>query len=203
MHWPYGTTNLQDMPNICQQCHQTENDRWPGSTRYLHIPFTSSLLRSAVISRWIVGFIQIPVSKRWNKHWHDKSHQMQIDTGNSNPVSQKPYPIGLKHYEWIKDEINKLLEAKIICSSHSSWSAPIIVVPKDNGGKCLVINYRALNKVTQKFVWLMHKVEDISSKLNGVKYFSALDTITDMPQCLKQPSHLLLANASPWKFLLH
>ena len=65
---------------------------------------------------------------------------MTIDTGTSDPVSQKPYPIALKHYQWVKEEIKKLLTAKI-CTSCSSWSAPIIVVPKDNGGKCLVIDY--------------------------------------------------------------
>ena len=63
----------------------------------------------------------------------------------------------------------------MIHSSHSRWSAPIIVVPKGNGGKHLVINYRLLNKVMRKFVWLMPKVEDIFSKLNGAKYFSTLD----------------------------
>ena len=75
---------------------------------------------------------------------------MSIDTGTSDPVSQKPYPIVMKHYDWVKNEIEKLLAAKVICSSHSSWSAPIIVVPKGDGGKCLVIDYRALNKVTRK-----------------------------------------------------
>ena len=65
---------------------------------------------------------------------------MTIDTGTANPVSQKPYPIAMKHYEWVKNEIEKLLTARVICSSHSSWSAPIIVVPKGDGGKHLVID---------------------------------------------------------------
>ena len=100
---------------------------------------------------------------------------MTIDTGTSDPVSQKPYPIAMKHYQWVKDEIEKLLAAKVIHTSCSSWSAPIIVVPKGNGGKNLVIDYRALNKVTRKFTWPMPKVEDICSKLNGATYFTTLD----------------------------
>ena len=100
---------------------------------------------------------------------------MTIDTGASNPVSQKPYPITMKHYQWVKEEIEKLLAAKVIQSSRSSWSAPIIVVPKGDEGKYLVIDYRALNKVTRKFTWSMPKVEDIFSKLNGANYFTALD----------------------------
>ena len=101
--------------------------------------------------------------------------QMSIDTGDSDPVSQKPYSVAMKHYQWVKEEIDKLLEAGVIRNSHSSWLALTIVVPKGDGGKCLVIDYRALNKVTRKFVWPMPKAEDIFSQLNGAKYFSTLD----------------------------
>ena len=83
--------------------------------------------------------------------------QMSIDTGDSDPVSPKPYPIAMKHYNWVKEEIDKLLEAGVIRNSHSSWLAPIIVVLKGDGGKHLVIDYRALNKVTRKFYGLCPK----------------------------------------------
>ena len=126
---------------------------------------------------------------------------MFIDTGTAGPVSQKPYPIAMKHYDWVKMEIEKLLAAKVICSSHSSWSAPIIVVPMGDGGKCLVIDYRALNKVTRKFTWPMPKVEDIFSKLNGATYFITLDLLQDITTSLwtghlylKLPLTLLLEN---------
>ena len=39
---------------------------------------------------------------------------MTIDMDTANPVSQKPYPIVMKHYEWVKDEIEKLIAAKVI-----------------------------------------------------------------------------------------
>ena len=61
--------------------------------------------------------------------------EMTIDTGTSKPVSQKLYPITIKNYQWVKDEIEKLLMAKVIHSSRSSWSALIIVVPKGDGRK--------------------------------------------------------------------
>ena len=101
--------------------------------------------------------------------------EMTIDMGNSDPVSQKPYPIAMKNYQWVKDEIEKLLTVKVICSSRSSWSVPICVVPKGDGGKQLVIDYCALNKVTRKFTWSMPKVDNIVSKLNGARYISTLD----------------------------
>ena len=67
--------------------------------------------------------------------------KMSIGTGNSEPVSQKPYPNAMKHYQWVKDKIEKLLAAKVIQGSILSWSAPIIVMPKGDGGKHLVINH--------------------------------------------------------------
>ena len=39
--------------------------------------------------------------------------EMAIDTDTSEPVSQKPYPITVKNYQWVKDEIEKLLMGKV------------------------------------------------------------------------------------------
>ena len=39
---------------------------------------------------------------------------MTIDTGTPEPVSQKPYLIAMKYYKWVKDEICKLVMAKLI-----------------------------------------------------------------------------------------
>ena len=38
--------------------------------------------------------------------------EMTIDTGTSELVSQKPYPIVMKHYQRVKDEINKTSNGK-------------------------------------------------------------------------------------------
>ena len=60
---------------------------------------------------------------------------MSIDTGDHPTVAKRPYTLVLKHHDWVKAEINKLLEAGVIRESDSSWSAPIVVVPKGDGGK--------------------------------------------------------------------
>ena len=43
--------------------------------------------------------------------------EMSIDTETSEPVSQKLYPIAMKHYQWVKDEIEKLHTARVIQGS--------------------------------------------------------------------------------------
>ena len=47
-----------------------------------------------------------------------------------SPVASKPYPLPLKHYTFVKEEIKYLLEAGLIERSMSPYAAPIIVVPR-------------------------------------------------------------------------
>ena len=75
----------------------------------------------------------------------------------------------------LKEEINKLLNASVNRVSNSSWSAPIVVVPKQDGGKRLCVDYRSLNRITRTFIWPMPRVQDIFVKLGKAKYFTTLD----------------------------
>ena len=78
-----------------------------------------------------------------------KGHDLQDEVAyfiSNQHTKKKHYPIAMKPYNWVKDEIKKLLDAKVICSSHSSWSAPNIVIPKGDGRNHLVIDYRALKQ---------------------------------------------------------
>ena len=55
---------------------------------------------------------------------------MDIDTGDSPPVCQKPYTLPLKHYNWVQQEIKTLERAGVIRKSIIPWASPIVVVPK-------------------------------------------------------------------------
>ena len=126
--------------------------------------------------------------------------KITIDTRDSEPVFKNPYPIAMKYYNWVKGEINKLLAAKVIRGNWSSCSAPIIVVPKGDGGKCLVINYCALNKITWKFIWPMLKVEDIFLTTEWHKILLNTTSHWMSHQYQKQPSlhHLENINTSEY-----
>ena len=70
----------------------------------------------------------------FSKHNEDigrtKLVKMHIDTGDSPPVSSRPYTLPLKHYEWVQREIESLEQAGIITKSMSHWASPIVIVPK-------------------------------------------------------------------------
>ena len=55
---------------------------------------------------------------------------MDIDTGDSPPVSSQPYTLALKHHQWVQEEIETLEHAGVITKSMSPWASPIVVVPK-------------------------------------------------------------------------
>ena len=56
--------------------------------------------------------------------------EVEIDTGDSLPITQKPYTLPLKHTESVHGELEILEKARVIVRSVSPWASPIIVVPK-------------------------------------------------------------------------
>ena len=75
---------------------------------------------------------------------------MEIDTGDSLPVAQSPYTLPLKHYNWVRQEIETLEKSGVIERSLSRWASPVIVVPKKSAPdepprRRLCIDYRKVN----------------------------------------------------------
>ena len=55
---------------------------------------------------------------------------IDIDTGDSPPVCQRPYNLPLKHREWVQKELETPERAGVIVRSISPWASPIVIVPK-------------------------------------------------------------------------
>ena len=51
---------------------------------------------------------------------------MDIDTGDSLPICQKPYKLPLKHVEWVKRELNILEKTGVIVQSVSPFIGRVI-----------------------------------------------------------------------------
>ena len=118
--------------------------------------------------------------------------QMDIDTGESPPISQRPYSLALKHMERVRQEIEALEKAKIITRSVSPWASPIVIVPKKTAPgeppkKRMCVDYRALNnllpKVTKAFskakgvltLVPLLKIDEIYTSLQGSVIYSTFD----------------------------
>ena len=86
---------------------------------------------------------------------HTQLVTMDIDTGDSPPICQKPYTLPLKHYNWVQQEIETLEHAGVIRKSISPWASPIVIVPKKSAPgepphRRMCIDFRKLNNLQPK-----------------------------------------------------
>ena len=87
--------------------------------------------------------------------------KMDIDMGDSPPVSSRPYTLPLKHYEWVQKEIKSLECAGVITKSMSKWVSHIVIVPKKSAPgeppkRRLYIDFRKVNELQKKVKQLGH-----------------------------------------------
>ena len=117
--------------------------------------------------------------------------RMDIDTGDSPPVSSRPYTLPLKHYEWVQREIESLEHAGVITKSMSKWASPIVVAPKKSAPgeppkRRLCVDFRKVNKLQQEVITAgktkgqisilpLPKIDEMYAKLKGAKVFSTID----------------------------
>ena len=147
--------------------------------------------------------------------------KMDIETGDSPPICQKPYNLLLKHAEWVKRELNILEQARVIVKSISPWASPIVVVPKRSAPgeplkRRLCVDYRALNTLLPPVkkahsnakgvlsLVPLPKIDEIYARLRGSKVYSAVDVRSGYHHlALNKKSQAKSAFVSPlgkWEF---
>ena len=116
---------------------------------------------------------------------------MDVDTGDSLPVSSRPYTLPLKHYEWVQREMESLECAGVITKSMSPWSSPIVIVPKKSDPReplkrRLCVDFRKVNELQQQVIiegkskgqisiHPLPKIDEMYAKLKGARVFSTID----------------------------
>ena len=117
---------------------------------------------------------------------------MDIDTGESPPICQKPYTLPLKHYNWVQQEIETLERAGVIRKSISPWASPIVIVlkklaPGEPPCRRMCIDFRKLNDLQPEVCHAdsetgvnislvrLPKIDKMYGRLKGAKYFTTLD----------------------------
>jgi hypothetical protein len=98
-----------------------------------------------------------------------------IYTGNAKPIKQRPYRTAHADREIEKQKIKEMLRQRVIKPSNSPWSSPIVLVRKKDGTTRFCIDYRKLNRVTERDEYPMKRIEEILDTLHGARYFATLD----------------------------
>jgi hypothetical protein len=88
----------------------------------------------------------------------------------------------------VKEELQKLLDVDFIYPiSDSRWVSPLVIVPKKNGKWHICVDYRELNKDTQKDHFPLPFIDQVLDTLAGKKLFSFLDGFSGYNQIQISP----------------
>ena len=111
---------------------------------------------------------------------HHVQHHIILTT--DRPVNCLPVRLDPIKMQLVRQEINLLIDQKILSPSSSPYASRIVVVPKPNGRVRVCGDYRALNAITQPDRYPMRHIHDFSQYLNGCKIFSTIDLLSAFHQ---------------------
>ena len=95
---------------------------------------------------------------------------------NGGPINVKPYRQPMNLEDKIDDVIRNLFENDIIRRCNSPWNTPMVCVWKKERKEIrLCLDFRRLNKITERQAFPMPNVEEMLDTLNGTNFFSSID----------------------------
>ena len=101
-----------------------------------------------------------------------------VDVGDATPIKQHPYRMNPVKLQYLRKEVQYLLDNDIIEPSKSEWSSPCILVPKPNGEFRMCTDFRKVNNVTKTDSYPIPRMEDCIDKIGSAKYVSKFEKST-------------------------
>ena len=110
----------------------------------------------------------------------------------TDPAAEPPfrhmYRLNPQERGEVIKQITELLQQGLIEPSTSPYGAPILFVAKKDGTLRMVIDYRALNKITVKNRYPLPRIDDLLDQLQGATHFSSLDLTSGYHQVPLHPT---------------
>ena len=111
---------------------------------------------------------------------HVKGIKFRIPTGDAKPVKAKCRPLNPHLHKILEEQIERWLAQKVIEPGDGPWAAPLVPVPKKNGGWRFAVDYRGLNAVTETDARPVANLDDQLAKVRNspnkkLKFFASLD----------------------------
>jgi hypothetical protein len=98
-----------------------------------------------------------------------------IDTGDHKPISVPPYRLSPLKRDILQKEITKMLDEGVIEPCSSPWAAPVVMVPKKDGGTRVCVDYRQLNSITTADSYPLPRIDDLLHNAKPTPYMSTID----------------------------
>ena len=93
----------------------------------------------------------------------------------AQPVRFAPFRASPMEKQYVKEELDKMLQADIIRPSRSPWGARVLLVKKKDSTQRFCVDYRALNDLTVTEVYPLPRIDDALAAFQGKKIFSTMD----------------------------
>ena len=146
----------------------------------------------AEVPSWLADYADVfDIAKAGVLPAHSQhSHAIELEGGQ--PPYGPLYNLSVKELEVLRAYLDDALLKGWIRPSTSPAGAPILFVPKKDGGLRLCVDYRGLNKVTKKNRYPLPLISETLDRLVGAKKFTKLD--------LKDAYHRLrIKEGDEWK----
>ena len=104
-------------------------------------------------------------------------HHDVIIEDNTKPVKQHHYRMNPVKQQYLKEEVQYLLDNDFVEPSHSNWSSPILLVPKPNGTYRMCTDYRKVNSHTKTDSYPIPRIDDCIDKVGQSKYVTKFDLL--------------------------
>jgi hypothetical protein len=119
---------------------------------------------------------------------------------NAKPVKTKQRRWNLRYTTMVKEELNKLLEARFIRFMETTKCvSPMVLALKKNGKLKVCVNYKVLNKVTKKHQYPLSFCEEILEEVVGHKMYTFRDGYRAYQQVkITSEDQLKTTLTTPW-----
>jgi hypothetical protein len=105
----------------------------------------------------------------------ETKYDCEIRLKENKVVSVNPQRFSEYERKIVNEIVEDLLKKNIIRESDSMYSSRVVLVRKKSGDVRMCVNYRPLNKITERDHFPLPVIEDQVQKLRDKRYFSALD----------------------------
>jgi hypothetical protein len=90
-------------------------------------------------------------------------------------IKIKPYRVPLHLQKEVKVQMETMLKAGVIRPNYSNFSLLVVLVKRKDGKMRFSIDFRKLNDITRKDVYLLPRIDEMLDRLSNSHYFTTLD----------------------------
>lgn len=102
-------------------------------------------------------------------------YEMQIQLTSDVPSHSPPRKLSPLEKAAVQNTIDGLLRDGVIRPSNSPYASAIVLVDKKNGEKRMCVDYRGINKVTDRDNYPLPLIDDCIENLGGKAFYAVLD----------------------------